>query len=238
MKSAIYSGLFNPYTSLSDYAPLCSSGNCTWPSYTSLAICAYVADVSQYIQKHTYSLSGFNETTFYTIPNGGLLATGYQNLTLHPTDNAAYSTLAFQNSQFLFNFYTFLYSNQTGTPLLLESSFQLCAHTLNTTVTNGQTSTVEISRFTEVNRTGDPYYSIFVPGDNTSYIMGDYSHSTLATFLATMFNGNYTVTPPNPTIKYDTDAVQMMVDTLLFPPYDQNAMAVFLNGFATSMTNA
>ncbi len=34
------------------------------------------------------------------------------------------------------------------------------------------------------------------------------------------------------------DAIEVLVDSLLQEPYDQVAMAIFLNGFATSITNA
>ncbi|KAL8801033.1 MAG: hypothetical protein Q9182_004725 [Xanthomendoza sp. 2 TL-2023] len=46
MKGAIQTGLFSQNSLISDLTPICSSGNCTFPNYRSLAICAQSADVT------------------------------------------------------------------------------------------------------------------------------------------------------------------------------------------------
>lgn len=46
MKGAIQSGLFSQNSAVPDIQPVCSSGNCTWPSYRSLSVCARSADVT------------------------------------------------------------------------------------------------------------------------------------------------------------------------------------------------
>ncbi|KAF4616234.1 hypothetical protein G7Y89_g15173 [Cudoniella acicularis] len=239
IKAGVYNGLYNDQASLSDVQPSCSSGRCLWQPYSTLAICAYVADVSQYIQTHTYSSSGSNITTFYTLPTGGLLAGAYQNMNLVSTDNAKYASLAFQNNtptSILSDFYTFFTSNKTGNPTLLETSLQLCVQTLNTTVIDGQTDTIELSRSITVIENGG--HKVIVPNDTNNYIMGDYSYNDLYLFLAEIFSGNYTVAADG-TATYSSDTIQVLVDSLLQrKPYDQAAMAIFINGFATSVTNA
>ena len=40
MKASIYKGLHSPNVTLSDVSASCNSGNCTWPTYSSLTICA------------------------------------------------------------------------------------------------------------------------------------------------------------------------------------------------------
>jgi len=64
MKGAIQSGLFTQNAVVLDVQPTCSSGNCTWPSYRSLAICARSADV-------TSSLKTRNVTVPGTMPGEG-----------------------------------------------------------------------------------------------------------------------------------------------------------------------
>jgi hypothetical protein len=143
--------------------------------------------------------------------------------------------LVFQNTTSLSNFYTYFISNKTGNPTLMETSLQLCAQTLNTTVINGSNQTLELSRSTTLSKTNA--WQISVPGDNNTYAMGEYSFQALANFLATVFQGSYS-TDANGTINYDTDAIEVLVGTLLAQPYDQEAMATFLNGFTISITNS
>ena len=58
MKTAIQNGLFSENSVVLDTQPACSSGNCTWPSYRSLAICARSADVTSYLQTKEVSVRG------------------------------------------------------------------------------------------------------------------------------------------------------------------------------------
>jgi hypothetical protein len=120
-KAGVYNGLYNNQTSLSENQPSCPSGKYSWSLYSTLAVCTYVADVSQYIQTHTYSSSGFEETEFYMLPSGAILATGYEMMTLRSTADG-FDSLVFQNTTSLIDFYTFFHSNKTGNATLLETS--------------------------------------------------------------------------------------------------------------------
>lgn len=166
------------------------------------------------------------------------MAEPYSNMSLVTTDNARFLSLAFRNTSstaVLDNFYTFFFSDQTGIPTLLETSLQLCVQTLNITVTDGQTETEVLSYFTDVSEDGG--HKVIVPGDNNNYLMGDYSFGTLRDFLTKTINGTFTVAADG-SITYGSDAIEVLVDTLLGEPYDQAAMAIFLKGFANSVTNA
>lgn len=197
-----------------------------------------MADVSSFIQTHTYSSSNNNITTFYTHPSGGLLAGASQNMSLTSVDNAKLPSLAFRNvspDASISSFYTFFISH-TGAPMLLETSLQLCAQTLNVTVTDGKTNTVELARPTTV--TEDGGHKVIVPNNTNTYLMGDHSYGDLHNFLTTIFNGTCTIAADG-VITYSSDTIEVLIDALLrVEPYDQPAMAVFLNGFATSVTNA
>ena len=54
-------------------------------------------------------------------------------------------------------------------------------------------------------------------------------------FLENIFRGRYEKDGDTPI--YGSDAIEVLVDTLLVEPYDEAAMIDFLNGLATSMTN-
>ena len=58
MKGVIQSGLFSQNSVVLDTPPICSSGNCTWPSYRSLAICARSADVTSSLKATNVVVAG------------------------------------------------------------------------------------------------------------------------------------------------------------------------------------
>ncbi|MCJ1229317.1 hypothetical protein MMC12_005982 [Toensbergia leucococca] len=88
---------------------------------------------------------------------------------------------------------------------------------LSASFISGKTETKELTSWSNLNSTLD--YVVKVPDDDTQNIM----------------QGRYTVINGNPI--YESDAIEVLVDTLLVEPYDLAAMVKFLNGLATSMTN-
>lgn len=74
-----------------------------------------------------------------------------------------------------------------------------------------------------------------VPGQNSTFEMGDYSFRSINNFLEEIFVGTYITN--NETITYGSDAIEVLVDTLLVAPWDAAAMSIFLEGMATSITN-
>ena len=50
MKAAILRGLYAGTTTIDHIRPTCPGGNCTYPAYRSLAICARSADVSSHLE--------------------------------------------------------------------------------------------------------------------------------------------------------------------------------------------
>ncbi|KAG8525306.1 uncharacterized protein KY384_008950 [Bacidia gigantensis] len=154
-------------------------------------------------------------------------------ISLFVTSDKNYKSTAFVDANPLVSFYTFFISNRTSTPLLYESALQLCVQTYNTTVIDGQTSTNVLATYTNVNATLD--YTITVPADSSAYLMSRYSVNTMTDFFRTVLRARYAVKENNPI--YGSDAIEVLVDTLLVPPYDMAAMSNFLHGLATSMTN-
>lgn len=74
-----------------------------------------------------------------------------------------------------------------------------------------------------------------VPGQNTTFEMGDYSFESITNFLRQIFVGTFVI--DNGTITYGSDAIEVLADSLFVAPWDEAAMSIFLEGMATSMTN-
>ena len=86
-----------------------------------------------------------------------------------------------QKTNPVIDFFTFLISNKTSQPLLLESALHLCVQSYNTSVINGKTETRELAFWTHLNITQD--YVVEVPNDPAKYVMGYYSFRTMTAFL-------------------------------------------------------
>ena len=155
-------------------------------------------------------------------------------MSLYAINQTDYASIAFKNDTPIVDFYTFLISNSTGQPLLLESTLNVCAHTYNISVENGHTDTKLLTTWNKLNTTVN--YAVEVPGrEEGTLIIGDYSFVSMTRFLQSIFTGTFTNDGQN--FVYGSDAIQVLVETLLVPPYDEAAMAIFLDGLATSMTN-
>ena len=231
MKASIYNGLYSPNVTLSDVPASCNSGNCTWPAYSSLAICSSTTDVSSSLRSSCSPLDP--KQCNYSLPSGGSLAGKNDFMSISTTDNLAFTSLAFGNTQPLIDFFTFVISNKTSEPLLLESVLNVCVQSYNTSVINGKTITNKLQTWTDLNTTQD--YVVIVPNDTAKYVMNYYSFNTMNAFLKNIFRGRYEKDVDTPI--YGSDVIEVLVDTLLVEPYDEAAMIIFLNGLATSMTN-
>jgi hypothetical protein len=68
LKSAAYNGLFDAKKAM--VTAQCGTGNCTFPPYTSLAICNKCADVSAFVGQHEcYQLGSNRYCSRYSLPN-------------------------------------------------------------------------------------------------------------------------------------------------------------------------
>jgi hypothetical protein len=83
MISALYTGLYSPPATKFTVTPQCSTGNCTWPSYQTLAFCNTCKDITSKLNHTKVHITPANkvedpyDTDFYTLPNGFSL-TGVQ----------------------------------------------------------------------------------------------------------------------------------------------------------------
>ena len=79
IKAAAYNGLFdaNAAQARATVPARCSTGNCTFPPYSSLAVCTKCVDVTHLVAQNGCSVSGsITQCTNYTLPNN-LVLNGY-----------------------------------------------------------------------------------------------------------------------------------------------------------------
>jgi hypothetical protein len=148
VKAAVYRGAFNPAPISTEVVPSCPTGNCTWPSYRSLAVCSACANITDEVR-----LS--EDGTICMLPNGFTL-----NITLFsPSDDefSVYqygmnvtngytngadslpSPMAFKNNGtvLLDMFAISLNPFTLSSCLANECMLQFCVKTFNATVRNG-----------------------------------------------------------------------------------------------------
>ncbi|KAN0108652.1 Protein of unknown function (DUF3176) domain containing protein [Hyaloscypha variabilis] len=146
--AAIYNGMTTT-PSLSDVTPLCSTGNCTFDLYNSLAICAYpVANLTSQLTATPISDNadcsvwgtGSGNMCQYALPNGMMLhgLDAYMNIS---TTTTTVPSLTYSNDTIL-DFFVVYYSNVSNSVQAVEGALRFCGQTYNTSVTVGTTRTV------------------------------------------------------------------------------------------------
>jgi hypothetical protein len=208
MKGAILNGLFaSANVTINNTLPICTTGNCTFPKYQSLALCVSSADVTPHLQNLTAGREirwclpgGFcasnNLTTItekYVIANVTSAATGDAEF-LSPLN---YTSLAFADHATPLGDFYIIYGNWTnysgdsrGTPWeAVEFVLDWCVPTFSTQVTNGTAVT---------SRGPDPFMDFYAePGYTiTGNIGGEEnvtvfpnSHYTLQRYLNLSLSG-------------------------------------------------
>ncbi|KAF2496336.1 hypothetical protein BU16DRAFT_617785 [Lophium mytilinum] len=160
LNSALFGALSKSGLSGSSLAASCETGNCTWPTYTSLAICSACSDVSAHINSsRTYINDSFSDSTppywsveyhldaVQLINNESALfnASGDIVFGLNATANPA-ETISFRNSSALIVAFTTMkspdsYLNGTtkwseSKPVASECALSFCVNEYTTTMVN------------------------------------------------------------------------------------------------------
>ena len=233
MKAAIQSGLYTDNSAILDLQPACSSGNCTWPSYRSLAICARSADVTSHLKQKTVL---YNETTSagvkdvitqwylselnYIIDDGlMLLSLKSSSARLKPIFGEIQSpsllnisnSIAFQNSFTPVADIFVIYSNASySSPTFQAVEFVLewCVQNFTTSVTNGISSTERYASFRDFGKPSPDDVILFAApndGDNRYYSVDSGSHYSLQGYFQVLFQGtaNWTSTKEPPVASND-----------------------------------
>ena len=207
MKAAILNGLYAGNTTIDHIQPTCTGGNCNYPSYRSLGICARSADVSSHLQKSRYgqgelkwSLTDSN----YFIDNGtnlfALASASKNNPSKDYSGNLVVldfsESIAYKNSSApiadVFMIYTT--SRDSGDNDVAASEFLLewCVQNYTTTVINGTATTERhdaVSNFS----VPDPGELRFTPqmndGDGQLYELAPETLPLLQSYLWYLFQG-------------------------------------------------
>jgi hypothetical protein len=176
MKSAVYNGIFTP-GDITNLTPICSSGNCTFPLFDSLAFCSQCLNVTQGVvnndmQKDPEGLQG-DYTISYTLPgdavvefgvffSGGDIAIGPSmvSTTALPL-NLSTKQFGIQNPLLTFTVLQFPTVDMdisqgnyySSLPITRECALYFCVNTYNVTVNNGVKNTTIVSSWTGDNGT-------------------------------------------------------------------------------------
>jgi len=177
MKAAIYDGIFTP-EKIEDLVPICSSGNCTFPPFESLAFCSKCLDVSQDVvinnpPAYPNDLTGQQQIN-YTVPGGGIV--GFTalfeegNLAKGPAfvsssalpDDLPKRILDIQNPVLALAILQFPHvrpriadgNYYSSLPIAHECALYFCINTYNVSVTNSKANTTILSSWTS--DTGTP----------------------------------------------------------------------------------
>lgn len=134
MLAAIYSGLLNSDITLSDVTPQCQTGNCTWPLYNTLGICASVADITDTVTINCPD-EGFG--CRYDTPGGAYLDSQFSKM-MNLTAMGDLSPVAV--------FEVIAISPVTEQYVAYEASLKLCVQTMNSTVRDGQHNTTDVKQ--------------------------------------------------------------------------------------------
>jgi hypothetical protein len=224
MKAAMIAGLANPNISLSDIGAICPTGNCTFPTYTSLSICAVPADITLQL-----STSGN-----LTLPNSVYLkqtSDFYLNIT-----TLTNSTLVFENAT---NTLASVYVVRSGPTIqAMEIMLQFCVQEYRTKVVLGSTTTELLSSHNDSAYAG-PLLTLRGPGDDQRFTVPDSARMPLARALADLFSG---AAASGGSHSRSSDAAEAMVATgdgliNMVRPVEQVALAMTNSMRSGSMYN-
>jgi len=169
MKQAIQNALYNPVNeSIPDVEPTCSTGDCIWPHFSSLAVCAQVANISNRLSSFHVSAAVRAPIGYkVTLPNGAYLEAGQHvmNITTLPSivggwqRSQSNATLAFFNESSISdtaisNFFV-IYRKTTNSTTVddfgaMEVLLHWCVNTYDTKVVAGDAVTSITSNVTRV----------------------------------------------------------------------------------------
>jgi hypothetical protein len=261
MISAIYTGLFlNENETIPHLTPTCLTGNCTWPIFYTLGVCANVADLTDQLSLTCPHSSEKDETCNYTLPNGVTLMTGYNNMVISPpptdtkslkfpgpnkpildffiinTDlNATYGAGG-KDSGYDWDYYTGANA--------LECVVRFCVLSTNTTVTHGQPYTEQTEVWANASLrnpiiVSQLWFELWLePKDQgTAYVIPQGSRDAITYWADGIFTG-YSQGGPAQNL-YSSDTVQLFGMAMQRRPRSEHKTAVsnMMRNVALSMTN-
>ncbi|KAK0507926.1 hypothetical protein JMJ35_009815 [Cladonia borealis] len=238
LKAAIYEGIFD----VRDQADVniehyCSTGNCTWQDFSSLAVCSKCANITSYIEKSC------NETGCHHLylPDGPTI-TGSGSQINSSTTNIS-PDLANTTASIIQ--FTSLISKSNASPSAYECALFYCINTYTASVTDGAISQTITSTF--LNNTATHSQSsdlLYTPPPSftnnntttsntttTTFTVSSLAALALNSFMTTTFTGHGHISPPssNTTSFFSSDTIHALYSTTNY--------TARINNLAISMTN-
>ena len=134
MKAAIYKGIFNVRDSAEqDLGHTCPTGNCTWPAFTSLAVCNKCLDITDKIEKKCDETGN----CVVSLPNGPVLS-GYGGQINSSVTNISLSLMEIQPSVLKFSSLRSKKVDKSGYATAIECALWYCVNTYTATVVDGR----------------------------------------------------------------------------------------------------
>lgn len=247
-------------TTLTAISPVCSTGNCTFPPYATLGVCAKSVNLTDQITQ--VCGSGDYDTCNYTLPGGALMikdATEMRNVGMfHTSEFGTYdlrgnlltrpiNSTAFADEKpfVLIDFYTIWNPSNANNSRLMHASetiLRVCVQVFNTTVSKGEANTSVTQWYTNfTNVAADPQLPesglwATLP-DGQKFRFGAAPYYMLVNSLRKQLNGTFGTSVTGGGGNYPTSGMQGIVTSIYNPPYDRAAIDLVATNLAMSMTN-
>jgi hypothetical protein len=220
MKAAVFNGMFladpNPSVSFT-----CPTGTCTWPDFSTLAVCSSCVDMSQHMQQvcpATNDITSSNSTRCgWSLPNGASLnaSSVFSMTTFIPSvdGDMPYSTimkLSFMGTEAQNPNTTTPFRGSGGaSPWATQCTLQYCVQDLHAYVVDGQLGqNITRSHFNytvvpireALNERIDTPLEIESPADNETYTVGMGALLGLQQYFSDLFRNGSATRPPTPAL--------------------------------------
>jgi hypothetical protein len=207
MMRAIQNSLYNGASvALPALSPACSTGNCKFPAYSSLAVCAQIANVTDKLTVTPVPLSVGGDVIIInnfdvTLPNGAALEAGQYAVnitTASATGSLAFSSMpnvvdtAISNT---FIIYQKDVNSENATFGAVEILLNWCVSTFNTTVDATQPETQAFANSTNVVTNNGPNGALVMRAaeGTVDYIVDAQANIAMQKYLASTFSGSYSL---------------------------------------------
>lgn len=231
MKAAVYQGVFNIKDDAEQGAThTCSTGNCTWDAFSSLAICSACDNITSYIDR-TCQETGCHT---FSLPNGPLLSGGGSQINSSITNIS--SALSQTPSVLRFSALISKRTDDAENAFALECAMWYCVNEYTVSVTDGVVNQSTRSSWRNdsalPSQSSDLEYSPpdFFANDakgNNSFTVSNLAAMALNSFMSESFTGSGGLNESGSA--FSSDVMQAL--------YNTQSLAVRIENLATSMTN-
>jgi hypothetical protein len=243
MKAAIYNGVFNKNATDSSSLPMsCSTGNCTWPLFLSLAVCSKCANITNLVRHNCTDREYEERYCDYSLPNGQV-AIGASGLpeTMVVTAMPASNTTSFQNITNSLVAFSIMRTTETWDlydPEAIECVLYYCVQQYNASVSGGVLTQEVTHMYTNSTDAGFSEDVIITPPPSAEFPLPDtfdilsQSAAALYAYLGSIFTG--TDTSSTGEDQFNSDITQALHQTTDIPGLIANLAASMTNNMRTN----